>query len=85
MLIEIYVGWITEASRRPIEALLQANQRVRATVVKGGQKQTANIDLGLSCRWSKGVITFKVVELEEDSKTELEREVFDSDSDYYSL
>ena len=85
MLIKIYVSQITEASRRPIEALLQANQRVRATIVKGGQKQTANIDLGLSCRWSKGVITFKVVKLEEDSKTELEREVFNSNSNYHSL
>ena len=85
MLIEIYVGQIIEASRRPIKALLQANQRVRATVVEGGQKWTANIDLGLSCRQSKGVITFEVVELKEDSKTELEREVFNSDSDYYSL
>jgi hypothetical protein len=56
-------------------------------VILGGQTWTADNDLGLSCRWARGVITFEEVKLDvdEDSLTELEREIFELDSDYHSL
>jgi hypothetical protein len=53
-------------------------------VIIGGQKWTADNDLGLLCRWARGVITFEETKLLEDS-IESEREIFDLDSDYYSL
>jgi hypothetical protein len=78
------VGWVTEAFKQPIKALLQAGKRVRAKVIIGGQKWTANNDLGLLCRWAKGVISFDEAKVKNDS-TESEKEIFDSDSNYHSL
>ena len=76
--------WVIKACKRPIEALLQAEKRVRAKVITGGQKWTANNDFGLLCHWAKGVITFEKAELKDNSFTEL-KEIFDSNSNYHSL
>jgi len=53
-------------------------------VIIGGQKWTANNNLGLLCRWAKGVISFDKAEVKNNS-TELEKEIFNSNSNYHSL
>ena len=78
MTIKIHVRQVIEASKGPIEALLQANKRVRATVIRGGQKWTIDNDLGVSYCQSRGVITFIKVNLKKDFKTKLKREIPDS-------
>ena len=41
-------------------------------MISRGQKWVADNDLGLSCRWIRGVITFEEFKVEDDS-TESER------------